>query len=80
MVEKVEVKGGVIRLGQFLKMAVLVETGGEAKARIQAGEVLLNGEVETRRGRQLSHLDVVETAGRSAQVFYLDQDRRERQR
>ena len=72
--EKIDIKGGVIRLGQFLKMSVLVETGGEAKARVQSGEVLLNGEVETRRGRQLSHLDVVETAGRSAQVFYLDQD------
>jgi ribosome-associated protein len=70
--EKIEIKGGVIRLGQFLKMAVLVETGGEAKARVQGGEVLLNGEIETRRGRQLRHLDVVETAGQSAQVFYLD--------
>ena len=77
VMEKIEIKGGIIRLGQFLKMAVLVETGGEAKARVQAGEVLLNGEVETRRGRQLSHLDVIETAGQAAQVFYLDRDHRE---
>jgi ribosome-associated protein len=70
--EKIEISGGVIRLGQFLKVAVLVETGGEAKARVQGGEVLLNGEVETRRGRQLRHLDVVETADQTAQVFYLD--------
>ena len=59
------------------KCAVLVETGGEAKARVQAGEVLLNGEVETRRGRQLHHLDVVETGGQVAQVFYLDLDQAE---
>ena len=70
--EKIEISGKVIRLGQFLKMAVLVETGGEAKARIQSGEVLLNNEVETRRGRQLRHLDIVEIAGQSAQVCYLD--------
>ncbi len=70
--EKIEISGGVIRLGQVLKAAILVETGGEAKARVQGGEVLLNGEVETRRGRQLRHLDVVETSGQAAQVFYLD--------
>ena len=70
--EKIEISGEIIRLGQFLKMAVLVETGGEAKARIQGGEVLVNNEVETRRGRQLHHLDVVEIAGQTAQVCYLD--------
>ncbi len=70
--EKIEISGKVIRLGQFLKMSVLVETGGEAKARIQGGEVLLNNEVETRRGRQLRHLDVVEIAGKIAQVWYLN--------
>ncbi|MDH4321449.1 MAG: RNA-binding S4 domain-containing protein [Desulfobulbaceae bacterium] len=43
----------VIRLGQLLKLAAVVESGSEAKARIQAGEVMVNGEVETRRGRQL---------------------------
>lgn len=70
--EKIEISGDIIRLGQFLKMAVLVETGGEAKARIQGGEVLVNNEVETRRGRQLSHRDVVEIDGQTAQVYYLD--------
>ena len=70
--EKIEISGKIIRLGQFLKMAVLVETGGEAKARIQGGEVLVNNKVETRRGRQLRHLDVVEIAGQTAQVCYLD--------
>ena len=68
--EKIEIEKGIIRLGQFLKMAMMVETGGEAKARVQSGEVLLNGEIETRRGRQLSHLDIVELQGVSAQVVY----------
>jgi ribosome-associated protein len=49
-----------------------VATGGEAKARIQGGEVRVANEVETRRGRQLRHLEVVEIGGRTAQVFYLD--------
>jgi ribosome-associated protein len=42
-----------ITLGQALKAANLVGSGGEAKVLVQAGEVLVNGEVETRRGRQL---------------------------
>ena len=47
-------------LGQALKVANLVGSGGEAKVVIQAGEVLVNGEVETRRGRRLRAGDVVE--------------------
>lgn len=70
--EKIEIGGGIIRLGQFLKVAVLVETGGEAKARIQDGEVRVNGMVELRRGRQLQHLDIIEMAEQTAQVYYLD--------
>ena len=42
-----------IRLGQFLKWANMVETGGEARELVQAGCVRVDGEVETRRGRQL---------------------------
>ena len=49
-----------ITLGQALKAADVVGTGGEAKMLIQHGEVLVNGEVETRRGRKLASGDVVE--------------------
>ena len=49
-----------ITLGQALKASDLVGSGGEAKVLIQAGEVLVNGEVETRRGRKLEVGDVVE--------------------
>jgi ribosome-associated protein len=59
---------GELRLGQFLKLAALVETGSEAKARIADGEVTVNDEVETRRGRQLSDGDVVRTAEGAARV------------
>jgi len=61
--QQVAVQGESIRLGQLLKLAGVVETGGEAKMYIQEGKVLVNGRVETRRGRQLAAGDVVEYGG-----------------
>jgi len=52
-----------IRLDDFMKFSGLVGTGGEAKVRIQAGEVTVNGEVETRRRKQLALGDVVHWNG-----------------
>lgn len=52
-----------IRLGQFLKLADLVESGADAKGLLAQGLVRVNGDVETRRGRQLADGDVVELAG-----------------
>jgi ribosome-associated protein len=52
-------RDGMIRLGQLLKAAGLVDTGGEAKHVLAEGDVLVNGEVETRRGRQLHAGDEV---------------------
>ena len=49
----------VIRLGQFLKLADLVESGADAKPLLAAGEVRVNGDVVTERGRQLHRGDVV---------------------
>ena len=57
-----------IKLDQFLKLTGAVETGGQAKLLIQGGEVLVNGEVETRRGRKLKPGDLVELDGESFQV------------
>jgi ribosome-associated protein len=64
----VPIRDQSIRLGQFLKLANLVESGSEAKPLIVDGAVSVNGEVETRRGRQLALGDVVELGGRSARV------------
>ena len=66
--QQVAVRDEVIRLGQFLKLAGVVETGGEGKLRIQEGEAKVNGQVETRRGRQLVPGDVVEFAGEALEV------------
>lgn len=49
-----------IKLGQALKAAGLAESGAEAKQAIQKGEVAVNGETDTRRGRKLYDSDVVE--------------------
>lgn len=57
-----------IDLQDFLKLRGLVETGGEAKFRVQGGEVRLNGAVETRRRKKLRRGDVVEYAGERVQV------------
>ena len=64
----VPIRGDMIRLGQLLKLADLVADGGEAKDVIAAGEVTVNGEVETRRGRQLHPGDVVELGDEAVRV------------
>ena len=48
-----------IRLDQFLKLQGVAATGGQAKVMIQGGEVEVNGQTETRRGRKLVPGDVV---------------------
>lgn len=55
----VSISGDSIKLGQFLKLANLVETGGHAKELISSGEVAVNGEVVTARGHELIDADVV---------------------
>lgn len=57
-----------IRLDDFLKYCGVVGTGGQAKVLIQAGEVRVNGEVETRRRKQLVIGDVVELLGETFEV------------
>lgn len=57
-----------MKLDQFLKFQGLVGTGGEAKLRIQRGDVRVNGAIETRRGRQLALGDAVAVDG--LEVFY----------
>jgi ribosome-associated protein len=58
----VEVRAGGIDLGQLMKFAGIVDSGGDAKALLADGVVLVNGEVDTRRGRTLRDGDVVTVA------------------
>jgi ribosome-associated protein len=55
----VEIRDESIRLGQFLKLADLIDNGAEAKPLLMQGLVSVNGKMETRRGRQLVKGDVV---------------------
>ena len=57
-----------IRLGQALKLASLVEDGAMARDVVQDGLVTVNGAVETRRGAQLRHGDVVEFQGEAVVI------------
>jgi ribosome-associated protein len=57
-----------ITLGQFVKLAGLAGTGGEAKILVSSGMVLVNGRIETRRGHKLAAGDIVEAGGQRAQV------------
>ena len=57
-----------IKLGQALKAANLVDSGGEAKAVIQDGLVRVNGEADTRRGKKLVAGDLVEYNGKTVKI------------
>ncbi|AKE87967.1 MULTISPECIES: RNA-binding S4 domain-containing protein [Rhodococcus] len=65
---EVPIRDESIRLGQFLKLASLIESGAEAKEVIAEGLVSVNGEVEVRRGRQLHVGDIVEIGAAAARV------------
>ena len=63
--EKIVLRDEYIKLGQALKAAGLVDSGVEAKIVITDGEVLVNGQVETQRGKKLYDGDQVEFHGES---------------
>jgi ribosome-associated protein len=67
---EVPITDGTIRLGQFLKLASLIDSGADAKSVIADGLVSVNGEVEVRRGRQLHPGDTVTLGEESAQVIH----------
>ena len=57
-----------IRLGQVLKASGMVESGAEAKEVIQSGQVSVNGETETRRGRKLHKGDIASYDGKEIRI------------
>lgn len=65
---EVKIDTEYIKLDQLLKFSGLTDTGGIAKEVIQNGEVLVNGEVETRRGKKIRKEDVVEFRGEKVVV------------
>jgi ribosome-associated protein len=67
-VREIPIRGEMIRLGQLLKLADLVEVGSDAKLLLDDSLVTVNGEVEQRRGRQLHRGDVVAVDDESVRV------------
>ena len=65
---KITLKDEFIKLGQALKAAGLVESWAEAKEVIQEGKVLVNGEVESRRGKKLYAGDLVTFNGEEIKI------------
>jgi ribosome-associated protein len=59
MPAEIEIRGPMIRLGQLLKLAGVIDSGAEVKALLSSERVWVNGELEARRGRQLHPGDVV---------------------
>ena len=70
--EMITITTEYIKLQDLLKLAAVTATGGEAKLLIQDGEVQVNGEVCTMRGKKLRPGDVVEALGQRCGVQYAD--------
>lgn len=66
--EVIKLREDFIKLGQALKAAGLVDNGVEAKIEIQEGNVYVNGEVDTRRGRKLVDGDMVSFNGNEIKI------------
>ena len=66
--EKIKIKDDYIKLGQALKLAGLVSSGIDAKFVVQDGQVKVNGEVDTRRGKKLVPGDTLEFDGTIVEV------------
>jgi ribosome-associated protein len=69
MAEEIQIRGQTIRLGQLLKLAGVVDSGSEVKALLGADPALVNGEPETRRGRQLHPGDTVRVGGHELRLI-----------
>ncbi|WP_194383247.1 RNA-binding S4 domain-containing protein [Microbacterium luteum] len=67
-IEDVAIGGDGIRLGQFVKFAGLLDSGGDVKEAIIDGFVTVNGDVDRRRGRQLQVGDIVSFEDRTLRV------------
>ena len=67
-IEDIPIGGEAIRLGQFMKFAGLLDSGGNVKEAIIDGYVTVNGEVDRRRGRQLQLGDIVSFEGARVRV------------
>lgn len=67
-IDDVSIGSETIRLGQFMKFAGLLDSGGNVKEAVIDGYVTVNGEIDRRRGRQLQIGDIIGFEGRRVRV------------
>ena len=72
--DEIPIRGQMIRLGQLLKLAAVIDSGAEVKAFLAAERVHVNGQIEARRGRQLHPGDVVRVGERELLVTSMPAD------
>lgn len=65
----IKIEGEFIRLQDLLKLSGLCETGGHAKIVVQNGDVMVNGEVCTMRGKKMRNGDIAEYDGEKVKVI-----------
>ncbi|CAA9483678.1 MAG: Uncharacterized protein YbcJ [uncultured Solirubrobacteraceae bacterium] len=65
---EVAIRDEMIRLGQLLKLAGFAASGGDARAMLEAGVVTVNGEAESRRGRQLHSGDLIAVGDEAVRI------------
>ena len=66
--QEIQIAGEMIRLGQLLKLSSVADSGADARELLRAGGVTVNGETETRRGRQLHRGDLVAVGDQTVRV------------
>jgi len=65
---EISIYSDYITLGQFLKLADIIQTGGEAKSFLAEHEIVIDGEVDCRRGRKLRGGEIVEVLGQKYEI------------
>lgn len=65
---EITISSEFITLGQFLKFADIIQSGGEAKSFLLQTQVKINGEVDNRRGRKLRNGDVIEIESKTYEI------------
>jgi len=66
---QIKITSEYITLGQFLKLADIIQSGGEAKSYLASNTIIVNGENENRRGRKLHTTDVVEVENKVFEII-----------
>lgn len=68
LMKQIKISTEFVTLGQFLKLANLIQTGGEAKFYLKENKVIVDGEEDNRRGRKLYSENIVEVENQTFEI------------